>query len=136
MKWARPRGQPCPDPNGAWSGQTWELANRRNPAPPAAPLAGKRCLFSAKECEWVEPKKLSWGTEEGNAFPLRQPNMKKLLHFLDLGAALAATIPAFAAESPWSLRVGATYLDTANHSSDFTALSTFFPANSITVEGK
>jgi outer membrane protein len=84
----------------------------------------------------LSPKKLTWGTEEGNAFPLRQSTMKKLLHFLALGAALAATVPAFAAESPWSLRVGATYLDTANHSSAFTALSTFFPANSITVESK
>ncbi len=62
------------------------------------------------------------------------PNMNKITQLFAV-AALAAGTSCYAA-SPWSLRLGATYLDTANASSAFTALSTFFPADSISVESK
>ncbi len=61
--------------------------------------------------------------------------MKILTHLLAVASAFAVSTVS-AASSPWSLRIGATYLDTANASNAFTALATFFPADSISVESK
>ncbi|GAB5559763.1 MAG: OmpW family protein [Synoicihabitans sp.] len=64
--------------------------------------------------------------------------MKTTRFFLTFGALALGLIshPLFAAESPWSVRLRATYLETIDKSGAFSALGIDFPSNAVSVSDK
>ncbi len=62
--------------------------------------------------------------------------MKKSLTYLISGALLLLSSAALRAQSPWSVRVRATYLQTVDKSDAFTALGINFPKDAISVDDK
>lgn len=68
----------------------------------------------------------------------QQPIMKKLIPSLISAGTLVLVLlgPAASAATPWSVRLGASYLQTADKSDAFTALATNFPADAVSVSDR